>query len=172
MNSSRLNEDIKLDTIDYAILSELQKNAHIKRNELAEKIGLSLPSTIDRIYKLENHGYINSYTAILNYKKLHFDITAFIFVVSESSKHYANFIEHCQNTKEILECHSITGEGSHVLKIRTENTTTLEKLLSKIQSWQGVKSTRSSIVLSTLKETLNLDIPHKNVNKNQFINLK
>lgn len=165
MTHSKLNEDIKLDAIDYSILAELQKNAHIKRNELAEKIGLSLPSTIDRIYKLENHGYINSYTAVLNHKKLHFDITGFIFVVSESSKYYNSFIEHCQNTKEILECHSITGEGSHVLKIRTENTTTLEKLLSKIQSWQGVKSTRTSIVLSTLKETLNLDIHYKNGTK-------
>ena len=60
--------------------------------------------------------------------------------------------------KEILECHSITGEGSHMLKIRTENTTSLEKLLSKIQSWPGVKSSKTSIVLSTLKETTNLSL--------------
>ncbi|MBK9227483.1 MAG: Lrp/AsnC ligand binding domain-containing protein [Ignavibacteria bacterium] len=39
--------------------------------------------------------------------------------------------------QEVLECHSITGDGSHILKIRVENTLALEKLLSKIQSWPG-----------------------------------
>jgi Lrp/AsnC family leucine-responsive transcriptional regulator len=71
-----------------------------------------LPSTIDRISKLESHDYIKSYNAVLNPKKLKHDITCFIFVVSDSSKSYRQFVEHCQNAKEVLECHSITGDGS------------------------------------------------------------
>jgi len=151
-------DELKLDQIDIKILSELQKNSQLKKNELAEKIGLSLPSTIDRITKLESHDYIKSYHAILNHKKLKQDITCFIFVISESSKHYPSIVEHSQNMKEVLECHSITGDGSHLLKIRTENTTTLEKLLSKIQNWPGVKSSKTSIVLSTHKETFEINI--------------
>lgn len=139
-------------------MTELQKNSQIKKNELAEIIGLSLPSTIDRISKLETHDYIKSYHAILNHKKLKQDITCFIFVISESSKHYPSIVENCKKLKEVLECHSITGEGSHILKIRTENTTTLENLLSKIQNWPGVKSSKTSIVLSTHKETLEIHI--------------
>ena len=138
------------------ILNELQKDSHIKKNTLAEKIGLSLPSTIDRISKLESYGYIKSYTVILNPKKLKKDITCFITVISESSKHYRQFVEHCIKNKEILECHSVTGEGSHILKIRTENTSSLENLLLKIQSWPGVKSSKTSVVLTTLKETTQL----------------
>ena len=140
------------------ILNELQKNSQIKKNELAEIVGLSLPSTIDRISKLESHGYILSYKAVLNHKKLKHDITCFIFVVSESSKYYKQFLEHCNATKDILECHSITGEGSHILKIRTENTGSLENLLAKIQSWPGVKSTKTNLVLSSHKETSEIDI--------------
>ncbi len=121
---------------------------------------MSLPSTIDRITKLESHGYIKSYNAVLNHKKLKHDITCFIFVVSESSKYYSQFIEHCQNTKDILECHAITGDGSHLLKIRTENTSSLEKLLSKIQSWSGVKSTKTNLVLSSHKETTEIKLKH------------
>jgi Lrp/AsnC family leucine-responsive transcriptional regulator len=52
-----------------------------------------------------------------------------------------------------LELHSITGEGSHVMKVRTRNTTTLESLLSDIQALPGVTGTTTSIVLSTFKET-------------------
>lgn len=154
----KLSEDIKLDDIDVKILSELQKNSHLKRNEIAEIVGLSLPSTIDRILKLENSGVIKNYTVILDAKKLKYDITGFITVVSESSKYYKQFISQCYDDDEILECHSITGDGSHILKIRTENTSTLEKLLAKIQTWPGVKSTKSNIVLSTVKETTNLKL--------------
>ncbi len=80
--------------------------------------------------------------------------------MSESSKYYSQFIEHCQNTKDILECHAITGDGSHLLKIRTENTSSLEKLLSKIQSWSGVKSTKTNLVLSSHKETTEIKLKH------------
>lgn len=158
MHSSKNTEDLKLDRIDLKLLSELQKNSQIKKNELAEIVGLSVPSTIDRISKLESHGYIKSYNAVLNHKKLKHDITCFIFVESESSKHYKQFIEHCISSKDVLECHSITGDGSHILKIRTENTSSLERLLAKIQSWPGVKSTKTNIVLSTHKETSGIDL--------------
>lgn len=142
-----------LDEIDIKILELLQSNSRVKRSELADKTGLSIPSVTDRLHKLENNGYIESYNTKLNRKKLGRDITAFIFVVSDSSKSYKDFIAHALQTPEVLECHSITGDGSHILKIQTDNTSTLEKLLSKIQSWKGVHSTRTSIVLSSHKES-------------------
>ena len=60
---------------------------------------------------------------------------------------------------EALECHSITGQGSHLLKIRAANTHALEQLLAEIQSWPGIQWTTTSIVLSTLKETSSLPLP-------------
>jgi Lrp/AsnC family leucine-responsive transcriptional regulator len=153
-----------LDDTDIKILELLQKNARIKRNELADATGLSIPSITDRLNKLEKNGIIETYVTKLNAKLLCKDITAFIFVTSDSSAHYREFINHALQTPEVLECHSITGDGSHILKIRTESTSTLEKTLSKIQSWKGVRSTRTSVVLSTHKEGLYLDL--KNLNKN------
>ena len=150
-----------LDEIDIKILELLQLNSRVKRSELADKTGLSIPSVTDRLHKLENNGYIESYQTKLNRKKLGKDITAFIFVVSDSSKSYKDFIAHALQTPEVLECHSITGDGSHILKIQTDNTSTLEKLLSKIQSWKGVISTRTSIVLSSHKESFQVDLKNK-----------
>lgn len=141
----------------------LQTDARIRRNEIAEKIGLSLPTVTDRMNKLEENGIIDQYITKLNHKNLGRDITAFIFVTSDSSTHYKEFIGHALQNHEILECHSVTGDGSHILKIRTENTSSLEKLLAKIQSWKGVRSTRTSIVLSSHKETFYLDL--KNLKK-------
>ncbi|MGH2575466.1 MAG: Lrp/AsnC family transcriptional regulator [Ignavibacteria bacterium] len=150
-----------LDEIDIKILELLQNNSRIKRNELAEITGLSVPSVTDRMHKLEKNSIVESYITKLNHKSLGRDITAFIFVISESSTHYKDFVNHALQTPEILECHSVTGDGSHILKIRTENTSTLEKLLSKIQSWKGVRATRTSIVLTSHKESFKLELKNK-----------
>lgn len=147
-----------LDETDIKILDILQKEGRTKRNELAEKVGLSLPAASERLRKLEETGYITGYFAKVDHKLLGKDITAFVVVTVDSSRHFTSFIEHANNTDEVLECHAITGEGTHVLKVRTENTASLEKLLAKIQSWSGVTKTTTSIVLSTAKETLRIKV--------------
>ncbi|MBI5214636.1 MAG: Lrp/AsnC family transcriptional regulator [Ignavibacteriae bacterium] len=147
-----------LDEIDIKLLDSLQQNGRIKRNELAESVGLSLPSVSERLLKLENAGIIEGYYTKLDAKKLGKDITAFIFVSVDSSKHYQSFLDHAAHVDEIIECHAVTGEGSHIIKIRTENTSTLEKLLSKIQAWQGVIGTKTHLVLSSSKETTRIKV--------------
>ncbi len=147
-----------LDEIDVKILDILQKKGRTRRNDLAEHVGLSLPAVSERLRKLEEAGIVAGYFAKLDHKRLGKDITAFINATVDSSKHFSSFVDHANNTDEILECHAITGDGTHVLKVRTENTASLEKLLAKVQSWQGVVKTSTSVVLSTAKETLKIRI--------------
>ena len=142
-----------LDDIDVKLLDILQRKGRTRRNDLAEAVGLSVPSVSDRMRKLEESGIITGFHAILDQKKVGRDVTAFIFVSIDSSRHYAQFLEHADALDDVLECHAITGEGSHLLKVRTANTASLEKLLAKIQSWSGVATTRTHLVLSTSKET-------------------
>ncbi|MGF1671090.1 MAG: Lrp/AsnC family transcriptional regulator [Balneolaceae bacterium] len=149
-----------LDETDIIILNHLQKNGRAQRNTISEIVHLSVPSVSERMRKLEERGLIKSYDAVLDAKKFHFDITAFIFVEVDKSDNYQSFVEKAIEHPEILECHSITGDGSHVLKVRTLNTESFEKLLSKIQSWNGVTKTRSNIALSTFKETRQIPIEH------------
>ncbi len=147
-----------LDETDITILKHLQTNGRAQRNTIAEIVQLSVPSVSERMRKLEERGLIQSYDAVLDSKKFNFDITAFIFVEVDGSKNYPIFVERVIEEPEVLECHSITGDGSHVLKVRTKNTESFEKFLSNIQSWEGVKRTRSNIVLSSFKETRELPI--------------
>jgi len=148
----------RIDEIDAKILSLLQANGRMKRNAIAEAVGLSVPSVSERMRKLEDRGVLIGYHAIVNAKRLHFDITAIIRVMVDGSDRYPNVIEQACALDEVLEVHSITGEGSHIFKVRTRNTTTLERLLSRIQSWPGVSGTRTSIVLSTFKETRQITV--------------
>lgn len=148
----------QLDETDIKILNHLQENGRAQRNTIAEIVHLSVPSVSERMRKLEEKGLISNYNAVLDAKKFNFDITAFIFVEVDGSERYPYFVDQVTNHPEVLECHSITGDGSHILKLRTKNTESLEKFLSLIQTWDGVTRTRSNIVLSTFKETRKLPI--------------
>lgn len=155
----------KPDQIDLKIMDLLQKRGRVKRSELAEEVSLSIPSISERLRKLTDSGYIKSINAVLDARKMGLEVAAFIFIRAESSKFYPQIIKKAEEQDEVLECHAITGEGSHLLKVRTQSTATLEKLLSQIQSWPGVINTRTNIVLSSPKETTVL--PLKYVGENQ-----
>ena len=147
-----------IDDLDITILKKLQENGRTKRSELAEAIGLSLPSLSERLKKLEEAVVIEGYYTKLNRHYFRLDIMVFILVVMDSSKSYEKLTDHVKKTPEILECHAILGEGSHLLKAVVKDTQSLEKLLNKIQSWAGVNRTVTSFVLSTIKETTSLSI--------------
>ena len=147
-----------LDDLDNKLLQLLQQQGRTKRNELAEEINLSVPAVSERLKKLEDHGIIEGYYAKVNRKAYGLDILAFIYVIMESSQHYKDLIKNVEHHRQILECHSVLGDGSHLLKVLVRNTEALEKLLSEIQSWPGVISTKTTYVLSTIKETTAINI--------------
>lgn len=147
-----------LDNLDITILKKLQENGRTKRSELAEAVGLSLPSLSERLNKLEENKVIDGYYTKLDRHKFNMDIMAFIVVMMDSSKNYEKLTDHVKKTPEILECHAILGEGSHIMKALVKDTKSLEQLLSKIQSWPGVNRTVTNFVLSTIKETTSINI--------------
>ena len=147
-----------LDDLDIKILNTLQKNGRTKRNVIAESVGLSITSVSERLHKLEEKGIIEGYFAKINRKAFGYDIMAYILVSMESSKFYKAFTAKVEKVTQIIECHSVLGEGSHLLKAIVKKTESLEKLLSEIQSWPGVVSTKTTFVLSTIKETTEIEI--------------
>ncbi len=143
----------RIDDIDAKILDLLQARGRMKRSRIAEEVGLSLPSISDRMRKLEDRGVITGYHAVVDPKRLHLDITAFIRVTVDRSSNFDDFVCSATKLEEVQEVHSVTGDGSHILRVCTKNTTSLERLLSCIQSWPGVHGTSTSIVLTSFKDT-------------------
>jgi len=142
-----------IDEIDAKILELLQQNGRMKRSDVADEVDLSISAVSERMRKREERGVIEEYAAIVDAKRLRLDITAFIRVSVDGSEHYPNFIEEVTAMDPVLELHSITGAGSHLMKVRTTDTTSLERFLSDIQALPGVSKTTTSIVLRTFKET-------------------
>lgn len=147
-----------LDKVNIEILTLLQKNARLSASDIASKVGLSVPAAAERIKKLVESKIIKGHYTKLDAKMLGFDLCAFIAVDSASSDHYKDIINEAEKNNSIFECHSVTGEGSHLLKVRVKNSKELEKLLSEIQSWPGVIRTHTMLVLSTFKETTDVSL--------------
>jgi Lrp/AsnC family leucine-responsive transcriptional regulator len=142
-----------IDEVDVKILNIMQKNGRVQRNKIAEKVDLTIPAVSDRIKKLEQNGFIKGYHAEINYQKLGKDITAFVHIFYSHSNDYKyrNFLDKINSEDDITECYSITGDSSHIVKIYTESTESLELLLNRIQSWQGVEGTKTYVALSNFK---------------------
>ncbi|HIC73881.1 MAG TPA: Lrp/AsnC family transcriptional regulator [Candidatus Marinimicrobia bacterium] len=147
-----------MDEKDKLILSLLQKDGRMTASEMAEKVDLSVPAVTERIRKLTEGSVLKEFRAVVDAKKVGYDVTAYILLDMSSSDSYGNMVDHAQDNDEVLECHSITGEGSHILKVRTHDTSSLESLLRDVQSWPGVIRTHTMIVMSTFKEATSLKL--------------
>ncbi|HEX5032454.1 MAG TPA: Lrp/AsnC family transcriptional regulator [Candidatus Eisenbacteria bacterium] len=146
-------ENGALDATDLRILALLQDNAKMPQAEMAREVGLTAPSVNERIKKLERSGYIRGYVTLLDGRKLGQDVTAFVEVFIEHPKHEAGFIEAASALDEVLECHHITGEFSLLLKVRVADMGAFRRLLiEKLNTIEGVRQTRTLIVLATSKE--------------------
>lgn len=121
-------------------------------------VGSSVPTVSEHVRKLEADGIIKGYHAVLDVAAVGYDVTAFIFVDMDSSTNYENFRRQCKHHSQVLEVHAVTGTASHIAKVRCTNTKALEDLLSTMQRWKGVTRTLTNVVLSTHKETLNIEL--------------
>ncbi|MFL6277103.1 MAG: Lrp/AsnC family transcriptional regulator [Blastocatellia bacterium] len=143
-----------LNPIDYKILDLLQRNARMTQSEIANSVGLSQPAVAERLRKLEQEGVIIGYAARVDSRKLGKDITAFIGVRIEHPKYNKEFSRRMIQHKDVLECHRVTGADSYLLKVVTENTETLDRLISEtVRVVPGVTRTLTTIVMSSFKES-------------------
>jgi Lrp/AsnC family leucine-responsive transcriptional regulator len=143
-----------LNPIDYKILDLLQRNARMTQSEIAASVGLSQPAVAERMRKLEQEGVITAYAAHVDSRKLGKDITAFIGVSIEHPKYNKEFSRRMLLHKDVLECHRVTGSDSYLLKVVTENTETLDRLISEtLRVVPGVTRTLTTIVMSSVKES-------------------
>ena len=153
----------ELDATDLRILDLLQENCKRPLAAIGEKVGLSAPAVMERVHKMEEAGVVQGYVALLDARLLGMDVTAFIGVSVAHPRMIGAFEREVARIESVLECHHVTGAHTLLLKVRTENTETLEELIDRIRSVEGVTRTETNVVLSTQTErtrvALGLDEP-------------
>ena len=144
---------MSLDSLDYKVIQYLMTQGRITWSELAGHLQLSAPATADRVRRLEDRQVITGYAALVNPESVGCHLTAFVAVTLEQPQHRAEFLEKVHQLAEIQECHHVTGDNDYLLKIRCRTTKDLESLISEqLKKLPGLR-TRTTIALSTVKET-------------------
>lgn len=154
-----LGETYVLDGIDRQLLDELQQDSKRSLKDIGASVGLSAPSVMERVRKLESAGVIKGYPALLDARKLGLDIAAFIGVSIVAPPHLRAFEVWVEAVPQVMECHHVTGGHTLLLKVKTRNTEDLEGLISRIRSMEGVASTETMVVLSTHTERVEVALP-------------
>lgn len=145
-----------MDIIDIKILNILKENARTKASAIADEIDLSISAVTERIKKLEQSGVIDKYTLIVNQKKIGNDISAVMEVSIDHPNHIDSFINFVNGTPNIISCYCVTGDYDFILKIMIDSSEGLEQLYRMVKGFEGVKATKTYIILKNIKNDLTL----------------
>ncbi len=147
------------DAIDIRIIDALQKNGRIAQVEIARDVGLAPSAVLERMRKLEARGVIRGYAALVSPKAVGLGMLAFIAVRTTEVAGEDNVGHDLANVPEVLEVHHVAGDDCFLVKVRARDAEHLGDLLkSSIGRISGVRSTRTTIVLGSLKESVHLPL--------------
>ncbi len=145
-----------MDNIDIKILKALQQNAKQNVKEVANKIGLSVTPTYERIKKLERQGIIKSYVALLDKDKIDRQIIAYcqVTLLQHEKKLIADFAKKISALSLIMECHHVSGNFDFLLKIVAKDIKAFYDFINlKLSSVEGISTIHSSFVMHSFKDT-------------------
>jgi Lrp/AsnC family leucine-responsive transcriptional regulator len=138
--------DGALDALDTAILAALAEDARTPMRELAQKIGLSAPSTTERVRRLETAGVIEGYTVRVNPAAIGLPLAA-ILRIRPMPGELSRVAEILAAIPEITACDRVTGDDCFIAKAQVPSVADLETLINGLLPYA---STNTCVVVSTL----------------------
>jgi Lrp/AsnC family transcriptional regulator, leucine-responsive regulatory protein len=140
---------VQLDSIDRAILVEMQRDSRQTYAEIGTRVGLSAATVHNRVKNLEKRQIIQGYGARVDPKAIGLEVVAFISIRLEGGVNCRDIAPHLVNHPEVEECHAVAGDVDTLLKVRVPNPDALEQLIFEIKQIPGVRRTSSMVTLST-----------------------
>lgn len=154
--------EIILDKIDFHILRIMQQNARISNADLARELNMAPSGVLERVKKLEQKNVILQYTARINPVPLQQTLLAFVFMKAADGLGCSTTGHALAEIPEVQEVHHVAGDDCYLVKIRTTDSHSLMELMrNRFSKIPNILSTRTTIVLETVKEQQQIIIPEK-----------
>ena len=150
-----------LDEIDLQILKTLQKNAKLTTKELAEAVHLTPTPVFERQKRLEKHGYIKKYVAVLDPEKLGQGLQVYCKVKLKQINHEIAdaFVRKIQRIPEVTECYNTSGSYDYLLKVRAHDMNQYQEfVLNKLGEIESLASIESTFVMSEVKQNYGINL--------------
>jgi len=149
----KVNVTMNLDQRDHEILALVQTDAKMPQAEIGRRVGLSTASVNERLRKLEQSGVIRRYTALVDPQAVGASLAAFVEISIEHPRFEPGLVEHVRGLNAVQECHHVTGDFALLLKVRVRDMAALHELLmNHLNAREGVRQTRTMLVLESVKE--------------------
>ena len=144
----------RLDSIDWAILKELQADGSITNVELARRVGLSAPPCLRRVRALEEAGIIKAYRALLDPQALGFEIVCFAMVqlAAQGQAELAAFEERVRHWPIVRECWTLSGDIDFILKCVAPNLPAFQGFVLDLTALPNVRNVRTALTLNLVKD--------------------
>lgn len=148
-----MSKNVKLDRIDINILSQLQQNGKLTNINLSDAVGLSASPCLQRVKRLEKAGFIESYKAQLNLKKLADHVMVFteITLTDQRREDFIKFETQIRQFASVQECHLLSGGYDYLVKFVARSVSHYQEIMESIlERNMGVEKYFSYIVIKSL----------------------
>jgi Lrp/AsnC family leucine-responsive transcriptional regulator len=153
--------EAKLDSIDRAILRELQAQGRLSNLELAQRVHLSPSACLRRVKALEDSGVIAQYVALVNPKAVGRHGISFTIINLETvaKAQLEAFEQAVRAQPEVLDCFYVAGSNDYVIRFTYRDAEDLERFHAQVlMGLPNVARTNSMLVLRTVKKTTALPL--------------
>ncbi|UVS70341.1 Lrp/AsnC family transcriptional regulator [Nitrososphaera viennensis] len=140
-----------MDKTDVKILEKLLADARMSYRRIAEEIGVSPPTVLARVEKLQKEGVVKSYSAMLDHEKLGYDLTAIIDITAAKGK-IIEIEKQIARFPNVCAVYDITGLTDMTVIAKFKNRKELSNFVKKDLSLPYVERTNTHVVLITVKE--------------------
>lgn len=139
---------MKIDALNYKILSCLQSNSRQTNTDIARAVGISSPAVAERIRKMEDAGIIQGYLAKVSSYEMGYQLRAIITMRAFMGK-LRPFLSKVKTLDEIINCYRITGDENIVMEVVLKNQNHLEQFIDELITYG---ETKTQIILSSVIE--------------------
>jgi len=151
-----MSSEVQLDTIDRAILKELQKDGRLANQELAQRVHLSPSACLRRVKRLEESGVIAQYVALINPKAVGKQGTSYTIINLERMTTAAldAFEAAVMASPDILDCFYVAGSNDYMIRFAYKDAEDLERFHTQVlMQLPEVARSNSMLVLRTIKKS-------------------
>lgn len=146
--------NLDLDETDLRILRELQADGRMTNVELARRLGLSAPPCLRRVRALEEAGVIRGYRALVDQRKLGYEVVFFAFVqlASQAEADLAAFQATIRSWPAVRECWTLSGDIDFILKCVAEDLRAFQSIVAGLTALPTVRTLRTAVALDRVKD--------------------
>ena len=150
-----------LDSIDVAILRELQSDCSRSVQEIGERVGLSQSPCWRRIRRLEELGVLGRRVALVAPEKVGLGVTVFVTVrTNQHSQEWLDaFARAIETIPEIVECYRMSGDVDYLLKILAADIPDYDRIYKKLIANIQLHDVSSSFAMEPMKATTAVPLP-------------